>query len=224
MLLIYTIPFLWIVNCIFIVRLIYPRSAGSRWICACSLFISLRFSRSGAWSRHVIQSRSFDRVCSYFVFVPYFPVRASFINPKVYAVLQIKTNPQSNKKRKLNTGASADRDTDTAWLERIGWREYARVARDFKRGSRRTAKWQQKLILLTTAKKKNEKKSNKSNNTGNKKSNCHYNCEVALAVTSHFAVQQKSCFLCFTVNMHTYVQKCIYIYIKNSYINVSIYS
>lgn len=156
-------------------------------------------------------------------FLPYFPVRASFINPKVYAVLQIKTNPQSNKKRKLNTGASADRDTDTAWLERIGWREYARIARDFKRGSRRTAKWQQKLILLTTAEKKT-KISNKSNNTGNKKSNCHYNCEVALAVTSHFAVQQKSCFLCFTVNMHTYVQKCKYIYIKNSYINVSIYS
>lgn len=151
MLLIYTIPFLWIVNCIFIVRLIYPRSAGSRWICACSLFISLRFSRSGAWSRHVIQSRPFDRgtrlFCSYFVFLPYFPVRASFINPKVYAVLQIKTNPQSNKKRKLNTGASADKDTDTAWLER-----------DFKRGSRRTAKWQQKLILLTTAKKKKNQK------------------------------------------------------------------
>lgn len=169
MLLIYTIPFLWIVNCIFIVRLIYPRSAGSRWICACSLFISLRFSRSGAWSRHVIQSRSFDRVCSYFVFVPYFPVRASFINPKVYAVLQIKTNPQSNKKRKLNTGASADRDTDTAWLERIGWREYARVARDFKRGSRRTAKWQQKLILLTTAKKKTKKKVIKAITRGTRK-------------------------------------------------------
>lgn len=174
MLLIYTIPFLWIVNCIFIVRLIYPRSAGSRWICACSLFISLRFSRSGgAWSRHVIQSRPFDRgtrlFCSYFVFLPYFPVRASFINPKVYAVLQIKTNPQSNKKRKLSTGASADKDTDTAWLERIGWREYARIARDFKRGSRRTAKWQQKLILLTTANKKKRKKVIKATTRGTRK-------------------------------------------------------